>query len=238
MGAPVGCSRRLPRSLPAAPAVPPDVWRRLGPAFPNGSHEVTVLIKVRSFFLAAPVKFACALLLPENGACQEAAEGGALPKEPFGQRHGGEDETPPHPNVSLGQNLSILAKSSPAEWTSVPHWGCSVLDPTPVPTGLSVCLSIHPQPLSPQDARGKILGYAVVAESSRGTLLLCNTSSTICSILVPPGARVLHVTAHNSKGASSPASITLNRSAGSQEGRSSCTPTAVQILIKITGAGK
>ncbi|XP_062437539.1 interleukin-23 receptor [Rhea pennata] len=29
----------------AAPAAVPDVWRRLGPAFPNGSHEVTVLIK-------------------------------------------------------------------------------------------------------------------------------------------------------------------------------------------------
>ncbi|XP_052522821.1 interleukin-23 receptor isoform X1 [Tympanuchus pallidicinctus] len=29
----------------AAPAAAPDVWRRLGRQFPNGSHEVTVLIK-------------------------------------------------------------------------------------------------------------------------------------------------------------------------------------------------
>ncbi|XP_075567643.1 interleukin-23 receptor [Pelecanus crispus] len=101
----------------AAPAAAPDVWRRLGPAFPNGSREVTVLIK----------------------------------------------------------------------------------------------------PLSPQDARGRILGYTVAAESPRGILLLCNTSSTACSILVPPGARTLHVTAHNSRGASSPAIITLSQGTGSQE---------------------
>ncbi|XP_056212617.1 interleukin-23 receptor isoform X1 [Falco biarmicus] len=101
----------------AAPATAPDVWRRLGPAFPNGSHEVTVLIK----------------------------------------------------------------------------------------------------PLSPQDARGRILGYTVAAESPWGMLLLCNTSSTVCSILVPPGAHTLRITAYNSKGASSPASITLSQGAGSQE---------------------
>ncbi|XP_054689606.1 interleukin-23 receptor isoform X1 [Grus americana] len=101
----------------AAPAVAPDVWRRLGPAFPNGSHEVTVLIK----------------------------------------------------------------------------------------------------PLPPRDARGRILGYAVAAESPAGALLLCNTSSTACSVLVPPGARALHVTAHNSRGASSPASIALGRGASGQE---------------------
>ncbi|KAM6327205.1 interleukin-23 receptor [Podargus strigoides] len=101
----------------AAPAAAPDVWRRLGPAYPNSSHEVTVLIK----------------------------------------------------------------------------------------------------PLPPQDARGRILGYAVAAESSGETLLLCNTSRTVCSILVPPGARVLHVTAHNSRGASSPASITLSQGTGARE---------------------
>ncbi|KAM6398330.1 interleukin-23 receptor [Pluvialis apricaria] len=112
----------------AAPATPPDVWRRLGPAFPNGSHEVTVLIK----------------------------------------------------------------------------------------------------PLSPRDARGRILGYTVVAESPGGALVLCNTSSTVCSILVPPGARVLHVTAHNSKGASSPASITLSRDTGSQEE----FPAPVDVKVK------
>ncbi|KAM6128958.1 interleukin-23 receptor [Phoenicopterus ruber ruber] len=101
----------------AAPAVAPDVWRRLGPAFPNGSHEVTVLIK----------------------------------------------------------------------------------------------------PLPPRDARGRILGYAVAAESPGGTLLLRNTSSTACSVLVPPGARALRITAHNSRGASSPASITLGRGTGGRE---------------------
>lgn len=39
-----------PTLPPAAPAAAPDVWRRLGPAFSNGSREVTVLIKVKSFF--------------------------------------------------------------------------------------------------------------------------------------------------------------------------------------------
>ncbi|XP_030352107.1 interleukin-23 receptor [Strigops habroptila] len=48
-------------------------------------------------------------------------------------------------------------------------------------------------------------------------VLLCNTSSTACSVLVPPGARTLCVTAHNSKGASSPANITLNQGTNSQE---------------------
>ncbi|KAJ7401482.1 interleukin 23 receptor [Pitangus sulphuratus] len=101
----------------AAPAAAPDIWRRLGPAFPNGSHEVTVLIK----------------------------------------------------------------------------------------------------PLPPRDARGRILGYAVAAETPGGMLVLCNTSSTECSILVPPGAHTLLVTAHNSKGASGPAIITLGWGASSQE---------------------
>ncbi|XP_065513612.1 interleukin-23 receptor [Caloenas nicobarica] len=101
----------------AAPALAPDVWRRPGPAFPNGSREVTVLIK----------------------------------------------------------------------------------------------------PLSPQDARGRILGYAVVTESPGGTRLLCNTSSTACSLLLPPGTRTLRVTAHNARGASSPTTITLGQGTSSQE---------------------
>ncbi|XP_053929380.1 interleukin-23 receptor isoform X2 [Cuculus canorus] len=101
----------------ADPTAAPDVWWRLGPAFPNGSHEVTVLIK----------------------------------------------------------------------------------------------------PLSPQDARGRILGYAVTTKRPKGSLLLCNTSSTLCSVLVPPGARTLHVTAYNSKGASSPANITLSQASSSWE---------------------
>ncbi|XP_068263164.1 interleukin-23 receptor [Nyctibius grandis] len=101
----------------AAPAAAPDVWWRPGPVFPNGSHEVTVLIK----------------------------------------------------------------------------------------------------PLPPQDARGKILGYVVAAERPEGTLQLCNTSGVACSVLVPPGTHTLHVTAHNSRGASSPASITLSHGAVGQE---------------------
>ncbi|XP_031973523.1 interleukin-23 receptor isoform X3 [Corvus moneduloides] len=101
----------------AAPAAAPGVWRRLGPALPNGSREVTVLIK----------------------------------------------------------------------------------------------------PLPARDARGRILGYAVSAEGAEGTGTLCRTSGTECAVLVPPGARALLVTAHNSKGASSPASIPLNRGAGQEE---------------------
>lgn len=90
----------------AAPAAAPDVWRRLGRLFPNGSHEVTVLIK------------------------------------------------------------------------------------------------------PPRDARTPILGYAVWAGASRP---LCNTSSTACSLLLPPALRDLRVTAYNARGASSPARVTLRR---------------------------
>ncbi|XP_072199634.1 interleukin-23 receptor [Excalfactoria chinensis] len=90
----------------AAPAAAPDVWRRLGRQFPNGSHEVTVLIK------------------------------------------------------------------------------------------------------PPRDARAPILGYAVWAGASRP---VCNTSSTACSLLLPPALRDLHVTAYNARGASSPARLTLRR---------------------------
>ncbi|KAM9379178.1 interleukin-23 receptor [Phaethornis superciliosus] len=100
----------------AAPPVAPQVWWRPGPTFPNGSHQVTVLVK----------------------------------------------------------------------------------------------------PLLPQDARGKVLGYTVTTRSSGNNLLLCNTSSTVCHVLVPPGTRVLHVTAHNSRGASSPASIPLGWGTGGQ----------------------
>ncbi|XP_053841686.1 interleukin-23 receptor [Vidua macroura] len=107
----------LYRTPEAAPAAAPAVWRRLGPALPNGSHEVTVLIK----------------------------------------------------------------------------------------------------PLAARDARGRILGYAVSAESPAGARLLCRTAGTECTVLVPPGARRLLVTARNSKGASSPASIPLSRAAAQEE---------------------
>ncbi|XP_064003542.1 interleukin-23 receptor [Pogoniulus pusillus] len=101
----------------AAPTKAPDTWRRLGPALPNGSQDVTVLIK----------------------------------------------------------------------------------------------------PLAPQDARGRILGYAVTTKTTKGSLLLCNTSSTACRVLLPPGAHTLHITAHNSKGASSPATIAFGQGTNSQE---------------------
>ncbi|XP_059709536.1 interleukin-23 receptor isoform X2 [Haemorhous mexicanus] len=107
----------LYRTPEAAPAAAPAVWRRLGRALPNGSHEVTVLIK----------------------------------------------------------------------------------------------------PLAARDARGRILGYAVSAESAAGARPLCLTSGTECTVLVPPGARSLLVTARNSKGASSPASIPLTRAAAQEE---------------------
>ncbi|XP_014746563.1 PREDICTED: interleukin-23 receptor [Sturnus vulgaris] len=104
-------------STPEAAPSSPAVWRRLGPVLPNGSHEVTVLIK----------------------------------------------------------------------------------------------------PLPARDARGRILGYSVATESPGGAEPLCLTLGTECTVLVPPGARSLLVTARNSKGASSPARIPLNRAAAQQE---------------------
>ncbi|XP_038000149.1 uncharacterized protein LOC119703822 isoform X2 [Motacilla alba alba] len=73
------------------------------------------------------------------------------------------------------------------------------------------------KPLAARDARGRILGYAVSAESPAGARLLCLTPGTECAVLVPPGARSLLVTARNAKGASRPASIPLNRAAAQEE---------------------
>lgn len=92
---------------------------------------------------------------------------------------------------------------------------------------MPISTSRSPQPLPPRAARGRILGYAVSVGSGQ---LLCNTSSTSCSVLVPPGVRVLHVTAHNSRGASSPANVTLGREAR-QQGRTS--PTAALVISEI-----
>ncbi|KAM4896370.1 interleukin-23 receptor [Sylvia borin] len=107
----------LYRTPEAAPGAAPAVWRRLGPALPGGSRQVTVLIK----------------------------------------------------------------------------------------------------PLPARDARGKILDYAVSSESPEGPRLLCLTAGTECTVQVPPGARSLLVTARNSKGVSSPASIPLNRAEAGEE---------------------
>lgn len=92
---------------------------------------------------------------------------------------------------------------------------------------MPISTSRSPQPLPPRAARGRILGYAVSVGSGQ---LLCNTSSTSCSVLVPPGVRILHVTAHNSRGASSPANVTLGREAR-QQGRIS--PTAALVISEI-----
>ncbi|XP_068809590.1 interleukin-23 receptor isoform X2 [Struthio camelus] len=99
----------------AAPAAAPDVWRCLGPAFANGSHEVTVLLK----------------------------------------------------------------------------------------------------PLPPRAARGRILGYAVSARPRGAPLALCAADAAACRLAVPPGVHALYVTAYNSKGASSPASLPVSRHLGS-----------------------
>ncbi|XP_071605979.1 interleukin-23 receptor isoform X1 [Heliangelus exortis] len=115
----------------AAPPVAPQVWWRPGPTFPNGSHQVTVLVK----------------------------------------------------------------------------------------------------PLHPQDARGRVLGYRVTTGSSGEKLLLCHTSGTLCHVLVPPGTRVLHVTAHSSGGASGPAAtIPLGWGAGGHP--EFPAPLAVQVQAK------
>ncbi|XP_014106071.1 PREDICTED: interleukin-23 receptor [Pseudopodoces humilis] len=68
-----------------------------------------------------------------------------------------------------------------------------------------------------RDARGRILSFAVSAQSPEGPRLLCLTSGSECSVLVPPGARSLLVTARNSKGSSSPASIPLERGEAREE---------------------
>ncbi|KAJ7424874.1 interleukin 23 receptor [Willisornis vidua] len=83
------------------------------------------------------------------------------------------------------------------------------------------------KPLRSRDARGRILRYAVAAETPGGPAGLCNTSRTECTVLVPPGAHTLLVTAHNAKGVSSPASIALSRGASSQEAFPA--PEAVQV---------
>lgn len=123
--------------------------------------------------------------------------------------------------MSLGQNLSILANSihvSPSQGDIYPALGWLSVRP-------HNCPSCPSQPLSPQDARGRILGYAVVTKSPGGTQLLCNTSSTACSLLLPLGTHTLHVTAHNTRGASSPVTITLGQGTSSQEGRMLHAPT-------------
>lgn len=123
--------------------------------------------------------------------------------------------------MALEQNLSLLSNSirvSPSRGDICPALGWLGVRPHSCPSRPS-------QPLSPRDARGTILGYAVVTESPGGTRLLCNTSSTACSLLLPPGTRTLRVTAHNARGASSPATVTLGQGTSSQDGRMLRAPT-------------
>lgn len=141
---------------------------------------------------------------------------------PLDQRDGGgggEEETPTRPWGETSPSSQKSVPVSPSRGDVCPAPGLPGVRPLTRP------LSGRSQPLPPRDARGKILGYTVTAESPRGAMLLCNTSSTACSVLVPPGARALQITAHNSRGASSPASITLGRGAGGQEGRISHAAT-------------
>nr|XP_013800554.1 PREDICTED: interleukin-23 receptor [Apteryx mantelli mantelli] len=60
-------------------------------------------------------------------------------------------------------------------------------------------------------AGGPGLHTRYALDSDTGYEFQCNTSATACRLLVPPGVRALHVTAHNSKGASGPASVAVSR---------------------------
>ncbi|OWK53897.1 Interleukin-23 receptor [Lonchura striata] len=88
------------------------------------------------------------------------------------------------------------------------------------------------RPLAARDARGRILGYAVSAESAAGARPLCRTAGTECTVLVPPGARGLLVTARNSRGASSPARIPLSRPEAREEFPA---PEAVEVKAEQQG---
>lgn len=110
---------------PAAPAAAPGVWRRLGPALPNGSREVTVLIKVR--WLGAASGFLALLLLPEQ------------PEVPPSLRRGDGRKMP----AQLGaKSLHPCKMCPPAEGTAVltaclgvrPHKSLSV---SPLPAAAS-----------------------------------------------------------------------------------------------------
>lgn len=104
---------------PAAPAAAPAVWRRLGPALPDGSREVTVLIKVRLF--RATSQFLALLLLPEQ------PEGPPSPRSPLAAGMAQK------PQPSLEPNLSILLNCAAQPGTAV----------------LAACLGVRPhKPLS------------------------------------------------------------------------------------------
>lgn len=89
------------------------------------------------------------------------------------------------------------------------------------PHSIPIPTSRPPQP--PRDARTPILGYIVWAGASRP---FCNTSSTACSLLLPPALLDLRVTAYNARGASSPARVPLRRDPSPEGGTSSSPASA------------
>nr|XP_060629684.1 interleukin-23 receptor [Anolis sagrei ordinatus] len=71
-------------------------------------------------------------------------------------------------------------------------------------------VTIFIKPFLPKESRGRILHYRVYYEKEGEVVDLCKTTETMCKVLVPPAARVVSVTAHNSKGSSRPTNITVH----------------------------
>ncbi|XP_061486488.1 interleukin-23 receptor [Rhineura floridana] len=67
------------------------------------------------------------------------------------------------------------------------------------------------KPFFPKESRGTILGYRVFYENEGAIMDLCKTTKTKCKVLVPPAVSIVYVTAHNSKGSSKPANITMKQ---------------------------
>ncbi|XP_062990581.1 interleukin-23 receptor [Elgaria multicarinata webbii] len=67
------------------------------------------------------------------------------------------------------------------------------------------------KPFLPNESRGRILGYRVFCENQGEMMDLCKTTETKCKVLVPPAVTIVYVTAHNSKGSSKPANITMGQ---------------------------
>ncbi|XP_042320950.1 LOW QUALITY PROTEIN: interleukin-23 receptor [Sceloporus undulatus] len=65
------------------------------------------------------------------------------------------------------------------------------------------------KPFLPKESRGRILGYRVYCEKEGDIVELCKTTETTCKVLIPPAVSVVYVAAHNSKGSSKPANITV-----------------------------
>ena len=144
---------------------------------------------------------------------------------PFLKRHQnwGEGETPICPGGKISPSLHHPSMCCPAKGMAVLHWGSSALDLTPIPIGLS--FSLFTAPVTPGCQREDPGLHRGCREPLGNAAPLQHLQH---SVQHPgaPGACTLRITAYNSKGASSPASITLSQGAGSQEGRISHMPTA------------